>query len=283
MGNYMRNKEEAKAKDRGPRVVIDGVVVKNGGEKDKPSTSREPRGAFVLFFFALIFVGILILASGFFASCASTAAIKADGALRLDIKTEVPATLAAKLRSLSGKDSGARLFDEASLRHSIESRSDFKILALAAPGSDSFSASLSVPNLAGALAESELSKKGIVRLSKGAGWTELSIRLARGQGRTALDLFPGVDEELIDALSPPALDEDPVSQAEYRTMLSSLIGSKAMKTLDASELSLDISAPETITESEGGQISGKTLKVRIPLLDLLCLEKPILIRLRYRS
>jgi len=129
----MRNQEEAKAKDRGPRVVIDGVVVKNGGEKDKPNAKREPRGAFVLFFFALIFVGILILASGFFASCASTAAIKADGALRLDIKAEIPSTLAAKLRSLSGKDPGVRLFDEASLRRSIEARSDFKILALAAP------------------------------------------------------------------------------------------------------------------------------------------------------
>jgi hypothetical protein len=279
----MRSNEEDRAKDRGPRIVIDGVVVKNGGEKARPSTRREPRGAFVLFFLALIFAGVLILASGFFASCASSAAIKADGALRLDLQTTVPPVLAAKLRSLSGKDSGARLFDEKSLRRSIESRSDFKILALAAPSSDSFSASLSAPDLAGALAESELSKKGIVRLNKGAGWTELSIRLARGQGRTALDLFPGIDEDLIDALSPPALDEDPVSQAEYRTMLSSLIGSKAMKALDASELSLDISAPDTIIESEGGQVSGKTLKVRIPILDLLCLEKPVQIRLRFKS
>jgi len=281
MRKSMQSKEETKATDRGPRVVIDGVVVK--GEKKAPQAGKEHRNALALFFFALIFAGVLILASGFFASCASSAAIKSDGGLRVDLKAEIPSLLGAKLRSLSGKDPGERLFDEASLRHSIEARSDFKILALAAPTSDSFSASLSVPSVESALAGSELSRKGIVRLNKGSGWTELSVRLARGQGRTALDLFPGVDEELIDALSPPALDEEPVSKAEYRTMLSSLIGSKAMKALDGAELSLDLCAPETIIESEGGQASGKVLRVRIPILDLLCLEKPVLIRLRFKS
>jgi len=277
----MQSKEEARTTDRGPRVVIDGVVVK--GEKAPPQARKQHRNALALFFFALLFAGVLILASGFFASCASSAAIKADGGLRVDLRTEIPSLLAAKLRALSGKEAGEGLFDEASLRRSIEARSDFKILALDAPNSDSFSASLSAPSLEGALAGSELSKKGIVRLNKGSGWTELSIRLARGQGRTALDLFPGLDEELIDALSPPALDEEPVSRAEYRTMLSSLLGSKAMKALDGAELALDLSAPGTIVESEGGQAVGKVLRVRIPMMDLLCLEQPVLIRLRWKS
>lgn len=277
----MRSKEEARTTDRGPRVVIDGVVVK--GEKNAALAGKQHRNALALFFFALIFAGVLILASGFFASCASSASIKADGALRMDLKAQIPSLLGAKLRSLSGKDPGERLFDEASLRHSIESRSSFKLLALDTPTSDSFAASLSAPSLEVVLAGSELSRKGIVRLNKGPGWTELSVRLARGQGRAALDLFPGLDEELIDALSPPALDEDPVSKAEYRTMLSSLLGSKAMKALDGAELSLDLSAPETIIESEGGQASGKVLRVRIPILDLLCLEKPVMIRLRWKN
>lgn len=277
----MRSKEEARTTDRGPRVVIDGVVVK--GEKTAPQERKQHRNALALFFFALLFAGVLILASGFFASCASSAEIRADGGLRLELKTQIPSLLGAKLRSLSGKDAGEPLFDEAGIRRSIEARSDFRILALDAPNSDSFSASLAAPSLEGALAGSELSRKGIVRLNKGPGWTELSIRLARGQGRTALDLFPGLDEELIDALSPPALDEDPVSRAEYRTMLSSLLGSKAMKALDGAELALDLSAPGAIIDSEGGQASGKLLRVRIPILDLLCLEKPIVLRLRWKN
>jgi hypothetical protein len=281
MGISMQSKEEARTTDRGPRVVIDGVVVK--GEKAPPQARKQHRNALALFFFALLFAGVLILASGFFASCASSAAIKADGGLRVDLKVDIPSLLGAKLRALSGKGSGEALFDEAGLRRSIEARSDFKILALEAQNSDSFSASLSAPSLEGALAGSELSKKGIVRLNKGSGWTELVIRLARGQGRTALDLFPGIDEELIDALSPPALDEEPVSRAEYRTMLSSLLGSKAMKALDGAEFSLDLSAPGAIIESEGGQAFGKLLKVRIPILDLLCLEKPIVLRLRWKN
>lgn len=277
----MRNSDEGKRTARGPRVVIDGVVVE--GERAQSAARSQHRGALFLFLLAMIFAGVLILASGFFASCASSAAIKADGSLGLELKAEVPPSLGAKLRALSGKEAGARLFDPATIRRSIEARPELRLAELSSAGPDSFSASLSVLDLAAALGKSELGKKGLVRLSKGPGWTELSLRLARGQGRAMLELFPGIDEELVDALSPPALEEDPLSEAEYRTMLTSLLGSKAMAGLEASSLALDLQAPAQVLDSEGGKLSGGVLKVRVPILDLLCLEKPVTIRLRWRS
>ncbi len=230
-----------------------------------------------------ILESLSLLAALCFSSCAGTATINSNNSARINIRAEIPAPLGAKLRSLSGKSASSPLFDIAGMQSAIRNKPYLKPLSLGAPGPNMFEGSIEISDLGRAFEAGGLTKRGIATLEKGPGWTELRVHLSRGQGRALLQLFPGIDEDLIDALSPPALDDEPLSRADYVTMLKSLLGSKAMASLESSALELSASAPSALIDSEGGNASGQTLKVKLPLLDLLCLEHPITIRLRWKN
>jgi hypothetical protein len=86
----------------------------------------------------------------------------------------------------------------------------------------------------------------------------------------------------MDALSPPALEEDPVTVDEYRTMLASILGERAMPAMEAASLDLSISAPGEVIGSGGGILSGSTLATKVSLIDVLVLEKPIELWMRWK-
>ena len=73
-----------------------------------------------------------------------------------------------------------------------------------------------------------------------------------------------------------------MSAAEYRAMLKSVLGEKAMPAMDAAAIGISLTAPNTVLASEGGALEGQTLKARIPMLDALVLEKPVELRLRWK-
>jgi len=111
---------------------------------------------------------------------------------------------------------------------------------------------------------------------------ELVVSITRGNAVAAFNLFPGIDRDLMDSLSPPALEADPISAAEYRMNLETvIIGKKAMPAFDACALELSITAPKTILSSEGGNAQGQVFKTKIPLFDMLTLEKPVSFYIRW--
>jgi shikimate kinase len=95
--------------------------------------------------------------------------------------------------------------------------------------------------------------------------------------------MPGIDPNLLDALSPPALEEDPVTVEEYKTMLKTVLGEKAMPAMEAAAIKLSITAPGVVIGSGGGSLSGSTLSAKLPIIDLLVLEKPIEVWIRWRN
>jgi hypothetical protein len=99
-----------------------------------------------------------------------------------------------------------------------------------------------------------------------------------------LKLFPGIDKRIIDSLSPPALEADPVSAEEYRLNLEQvIIGKKNMPAFDACAVNIAITAPKVIVSATDGSISGTVFRMRIPLFSLLTLENPISFSLRWNE
>lgn len=235
--------------------------------------------------FPLVIAGALcILLVACSASVSSV--IRSDGGARISVQAEVPAPLAAKLRKFGAAGSSAStgpFFDTAAIRKSIDARPSFTLVELAQPSPDSIRVEVSARSLEELAASPDLKGSQLITMSRGAGWAELRFRLQRGGAKALAALFPGIDPYLMDALSPPALEEDPVTVDEYKTMLKSVLGEKAMPAMEGAMVSLTLSAPGTVIGSGGGSLSGSTLTAKIPLIQALTLEKPIEIWLRWKQ
>ena len=237
---------------------------------------------------AIFLVLVLLLGS---CSAKLDGSIRGDGSARIDFQTEIPSPIAAKLRRLSASASPARgaqvgaaapLFDLKSIRASIAARPELGLIELSQPTPESVKGAIFVKSLERFAKSPDLADSGALSYATGPGWAELEIRLERGNSAALTALLPGVDPYLLDALSPPALEEEGVSAAEYRAMLKSVLGEKAMPAMDAAAIGISLTAPNTVLASEGGALEGQTLKARIPMLDALVLEKPVELRLRWK-
>ncbi len=238
-----------------------------------------------------VFLALVLLLG----SCSSRLAgeLRRDGSARLEFRAELPAPIADKLRRLGSGgrpvDPSIPLLDAAALRASLASRPYLELVELSQPSPDSIRGTLLVRSLAQAAASPDFAspqagQAGALSYRKGPDWAELSLRLDRGRAGALRSLLAGLDPGLLEALSPPALEgEEALSAEEYRTLLKSLLGEKAMPALDAAAIDLSIAAPGQVLDSRGGSLAGSTLTARIPLLDLLVLEEPVELGLRWKQ
>lgn len=301
--NYTRNteglsmdekkKEDGKAgpvvrSPSGPRVVVSGVVV----NEDTPRAARPSRRGVVgkqapwlIGLASVAFALVLALATALLAACSggASASIRSDGGLRIQSSASVPAPLAARLRKLANLSETTSLFDFEAGRKAVSETEGLRLVSLSAADADSLSLTLDIADLQSFVAEPKIAGSGAISLSSGAGWKELRVRLARGACAPLADLLPGLDPDLVEALSPPALDPEPITRAEYRRMLAGIIGEKAVVSLESATMTLKLSAPGPVLASSGGKLEGQTLGVTLPALDLLVLEKPIEFSLRWKT
>ncbi len=214
--------------------------------------------------------------------------IRNDLSARMALRLDVPELLGARVRQIGGISSKAALFDVARLKEEFANRSSIFLVDVSAPSADSLTSVIWVPDVEAFAGDRSLIPEGMVSMKKipasGAlpAQRELSVSLTRANAASAFALFPGIDGKLIDSLSPPALEKDPVTAAEYRMNLETvIIGKKSMPAFDACALEFNVTAPRTILGSTGGSAQGQVFKAKIPLFDLLTLEKPIRFSLRW--
>ncbi len=269
--------------------MIDMTIMRDakGPKKDERQTTK--RALLVVMAGALglgvAFIAVTLLLSSCSASVSST--IKTDGSARISIQAEVPAGLAAKFRKLADSGSNSAeigpFFDIEAVRKAIADRPSLDIVELSRPSADSIRAVVFARSLEALAASPDIKSSGLLVFSRGPGWAECRFRLEQGKAKAIASFFPGIDPYLMDALSPPALEEDPVTVSEYETMLKSVLGEKTMPALESAALSLSISAPSEVIGSGGGELSGSTLAAQIPIIDALALERPIELWIRWKT
>lgn len=237
-------------------------------------TERRPRPLAMILAAALAAFASL-------ASCAAnlTLAVNPDGSGTLAVDARIPESAAARLRSYSaagtaGSGPVAPLFDPAAVRREADGRG-LATISAELPSPDRFRGSFSFRSLAAVAADPELAKAGILRAGTTGGETTLSFRLSRDNAESLPLLFPGLDPYVLEALSPPALDPYPATPEEYREMLGALLGSAALRELEAAEIRVQIRTPGPIVRRSGGSVSERTFTAVIRQMDLLILETPI--------
>jgi hypothetical protein len=220
-------------------------------------------------------------------SCSASAdlAIRNDRSLTLSLSLEIPAAVEAKLRSLSSLEPGQALVDPLAIRRGAEARG-MQTLRSSSPSPASYLGSFTLPDIQAFSLSPAMADTGLFSYGKGQGWASLRIRINRDNASALLSIFPGADEELLEALQPPALYDNPVSKAEYRSMLLALLGKSTAEALDSARFSLSLSLPGPILESEGLAIAGMKASgasFSLPVLDALTLEQPVELYARWQE
>jgi hypothetical protein len=236
---------------------------------------------------ALSIVGFIIALS----SCGATAGLvlESDRSATLGLSVEVPAAIDTRIRAFvsssgSGAPSAVPLFDAAAVSKAILARG-MTVRESQVPTMRSYAGAFSIKDIAAVLSsDTDLAK--ILVYARGDGWASLRMRIDRDNAVVLTRLFPGIDQDLLEALQPPALYDNPVNAQEYRSMLAGLLGKTAAGALDGLVFKLTLDLPGTVLESSVGALvdaSSKRVTMTIPALDAMVLEKPVDFHVRWKQ
>lgn len=107
------------------------------------------------------------------------------------------------------------------------------------------------------------------------GKAQITIKIDKTNAKTVQDMFPGLDQAILEALAPPSIEAQEMSEAEYLEMLKNVIGSRNIPAIQSAMYDVTLTLPGTILSQTGGTQQGNTVSFKIPILKALVLEKPL--------
>ena len=220
------------------------------------------------------------------ASCGAAAdlAIRADRSTLLSIRVDMPAAVEARIRQFAAAGSAATgsaapagpLFNAEAVSATLRARGII-VDESATSGPRSYRGVFRVADLDSLLA-SDRKLAEALEYRHGPGWASLRLSMHRGNAAAVIHLFPGMDPDLLEALQPPALYDNPVTVAEYRSMLAGLLGTAAVQAIDGLNIAMVVRSPGPIMESSGvtASRSDRTLaEFSVRAIDALVLDNPV--------
>lgn len=237
---------------------------------------------------------LALMAGLFLAACGARVDILmgAAGSAEIEFQTTGKEDLFRNLRRKAAAFSGEELSEgdilsEAAIREGFRGREDLKLLTLSKTDAVSVKGKVSVARLEGLALDAEGETTPFFRFSRSEGLSTLSFRVDRSNAARLPELLPGLDPGLLDLLGPPAIFDDDLSVEEYRMNLQPFLGRANMPALDDSSFELRVlppgKPPARITAHAGGKLEDGRLLVRLPLLELLVLEKPVEFSLSWKE
>ncbi|MDX9957578.1 MAG: hypothetical protein RBT68_03970 [Spirochaetia bacterium] len=235
-------------------------------------------------------INLLTMAIVFLSFSCSTKAemtIGKDSKASISLVVSIPPEIEAWMRRTTGLPAGSPLFNSEGTAEALRNRG-FKVISSRLPNRYSQEVSFETADLAAFIAsDTRLKDSSLIHYKSGQGWASIRLTVTSTNASALIDLFPGLDPQLLEALQPPALFYNPVTTAEYRSMLGALMGRTAAGALDATKLNLKLILPGTILESSG-MIPGsgpnpRTAEFTIAVVDAMVLEKPIDIYLKWEQ
>lgn len=239
-------------------------------------------------YFSLLFLAMTLLG----VSCESriSGSLRSDGRADLVLKSALlPNTsgLLKRLAALSGSAAGtdALIFDAA-----LMNREFAKVPAIA---------SVTLKNTAADSVEGPLVISRVDRFLNGfssAGkplsfvdWKQsetggsFAIRIDSGTGPDLLKLAPRFASLYLTALMAPIATGEKLGRDEYLLLMSSVYGKGTADEITESVLAFSIDFPGPVSGVAGGTFSGNRAEFKIPLLDLLVLDRPLVYDVRWTA
>jgi len=190
-------------------------------------------------------------------------AFRADRSAALALSVEVPQPVEAKLRQFAAADSRPAMFDAAAIAASVAARG-IAVRESVSPDGRSWRGAFSIADIEKLLA-GDKDLASVLSFNRGPGWASIRLRVDRSNALALARLFPGLDGQLLEALQPPALYDNPVSSQEYRTMLIRLFGPFGFQEYQTNEPNICLK-PENIFMARIGNIISKEVQTEFKWL-----------------
>lgn len=237
----------------------------------------------------------------FFASCSAQAGmnIAKDRSASLSIAVSLPKAVESWIRSATGSASGSVLVDAQAVAEGAR-RSGMGVTESKAGTDGSWRGSFTIADLSAfcALARpavpandmglrgspaGSLASLGLLRYERGDGWASVSIALNRTNACSLMALVPAMDTDILEALMPPALYDNPVTLAQFSGMMEATVGTSIKEAL----FSFALAAPGPILEYRGpsAQLSadGRSVRFSLSSLHVMVLESPLELFVRWKQ
>jgi hypothetical protein len=116
---------------------------------------------------------------------------------------------------------------------------------------------------------------------KPSGGGALNITISRDTGQQFLSLLAPDLVDYLSALMAPVVTGEVIDKAGYLELVSAVYGKAVAGDLSAAELSISVSFPGPVESVAGGSFRGSKTEFKMPLLDLLVLDKPVIYDVRW--
>lgn len=120
---------------------------------------------------------------------------------------------------------------------------------------------------------------GIVSFTTSGNKKTLSISISRETLLASKALAPVRENELFQMFGP--FENEGMSEDEYLEMMEWVLTGDGAKMIKTSFVDLEIVVPSSVLSQKGGTVKGRVVTFRIPLIDLLLLNEPLLYTVTY--
>lgn len=237
-----------------------------------------------LFMLSVFTSGIL-----FFFSCSGNYKVvlgnanNADISLNTSIDSATLNSVIEKMKSLSPSDDKNQqitFFDQTQFTKGLNSLKGVQNVLVKKESQDRITGSFSIADIT--KLEPLNSSPKLFTISHNQNKTTFIFNLTKENAKFAFQLFPGINSSVMEALSPPALYEDELSQDEYRQNLLLFFGKNHISAVDNSKYTIQLIIPGTIISSTGLTVNGNKATYSFSLLDLLVLDKPLSFQISWK-
>ncbi|MDR2964921.1 MAG: hypothetical protein LBU88_04015 [Treponema sp.] len=123
---------------------------------------------------------------------------------------------------------------------------------------------------------------GFVVFEQGSSGGRCVININRTNGPGIIKLLSPDIDMILNALMAPIVTEDTMTKTEYLEIIEVFYSKAISDEIASSRIRASIDFPGTITSVRGGTYSGRRAEFDIALVDLLVLENPVNLEVRWR-
>jgi hypothetical protein len=216
-------------------------------------------------------------------------AMRGDGAADVSFSASLEPQTARLIVNLSGlggdAPSAGPLIDAAALARSLKAAPGAASAALRNPDARSVGGTVSIGDLDRFLATPAGGAKSadrFIRVERSSSGGRLAVSLDRASGPSLLANLSADVADYVSALMAPIATGEELTRAQYLDLVASTYGKGIAAEIAGSTVRASIELPGPATAARGGTFAGRRVEFSLPLVDLLVLERPILLEASWK-
>ncbi len=193
----------------------------------------------------------------------------------------VEAQTASLIANLSGTSTDGPLIDAPRFARALQSAPGVGTVSFSNPKARTLEGTLSVRSVDAFLNARTNASDGkavfvqFIQYESTSSGGHLRLTLDKNNGPATLALFSQDVTDYLSALMAPIATGEPLTQAKYLDLVSGMYGVAVAEEIKKARIDVTLRLSGPVTSVVGGTYSGKSVKLDIPLVGLLVLDKPV--------